>query len=252
MNLKTPQEIDKIAESGKILARVMRDVVLKAKEGVLLSELDRLTERLILKAGARPAFLNYKPDGATHSYQASICASVNEVIVHGFPTHYKLKSGDVLKLDFGVNYRGFYSDAASTVLIGKTSAIAKELAKSAKEALNIAIKKARPGKTLGDIGFEIEKCAKKYGFKPVRGLTGHGIGFKLHEGPIVHNYGEKGRGLKLLSGMVLAIEPMFSAGSDEVIQLPDESWATKDKSLTAHFEHTIAITNKGARVLTKI
>lgn len=240
-----------IAASGKILAQVFKAVIKEAKIGVSLKNLDELACKLIKKAGAQPAFLGYRPEGAKYSYNASICASINDVIVHGFPTDYKLKNGDVLKLDFGVKYQDFYSDAAATLGIGAISNQAIQLIKATKEALEEAIKAARVGNRLGDIGFAVSKTAKKYGFKPIKGLTGHGIGKKLHEEPTIYNYGKKGEGIELKPGMVLAIEPMFSVGADEIIQKPDESWATADGSLSAHFEHTVAITEKEPLVLTK-
>ncbi len=251
VTLKTPEEIKKISASGKILAKAFKKVAKEAKEGYALNYLDKLAYQLIVKEGARPAFLGYRPNGAAHPYQASICASVNNVIVHGYPSNYKLKSGDVLKLDFGVLYNGFYSDAALTVIVGKSNVETKKLVRATKLALERAIKIAQVGNTLGDIGWIIEQTAKKAGFKPVRDLTGHGIGSKLHEEPTVYNYGERKQGMKLRSGMVLAIEPIFSAGSDQTIQEEDESWATADGSLSAHFEHTIAITDKGPKILTK-
>lgn len=251
MNLKSPQEIEVMAESGRILAEVMKKILPEIEEGRILNDLDKQIESLIRKAGAKPAFLNYKPEGAKHPYGASICTSLNDVIVHGFPTEYKLKSGDVFKLDFGVLHKGFFTDAAVTILIGETSVLAKKLVEATREALNRAIKKCKPGNTLGDIGYEIETTAKKYGVKPVKGLTGHGIGRRLHEEPSIHNYGKKGEGMKLEPGMVLALEPMFALGTDRIIQKKDESWATADGGLSAHFEHTVAITDSEPWVLTK-
>lgn len=248
---RSSEEIEKIAASGKILASVMEEIVKEAKAGVRLKNLDKLAEKLIGESGARPAFLNYKPDGAKHPYRASICTSLNEVVVHGFPSLRALQSGDVLKLDFGVLYDGFYADAAVTILVGSVTPEAQKLAEATRVALKRAIQKAKPGNTLGDIGFEIESTAKRFGFKVIKGLTGHGIGSKLHEDPVIHNYGEKKKGIKLKSGMVLAIEPMFSAGSDEIIQLKDESWATKDGSLSAHFEHTVVITEREPIIFTE-
>ncbi|MEK7657850.1 MAG: type I methionyl aminopeptidase [Patescibacteria group bacterium] len=251
IKLKSSREIEIIAVSGKILAQVFKAVIKEAKIGASLKNLDELAYKLIKKAGAQPAFLGYRPEGAKHPYNASICASVNDVIVHGFPTDYKLKDGDVLKLDFGVKYQDFYSDAAATLEIGAISNQAVQLIKATKEALEEAVKAARAGNHLGDIGFVVSKIAKKYGFKPIKGLTGHGIGKELHEEPTIYNYGKKGEGIELKPGMVLAIEPMLSAGADEIIQKPDESWATADGSLSAHFEHTVAITEKEPLVLTK-
>ena len=252
MNIKSKEEIEAMAESGRILAEVMEKILKEVETGITLKELDKLTEDLIRKAGAKPAFLNYKPEGAKRPYGASICASLNDVIVHGFPTKYKLKSGDVFKLDFGVLHKGFFTDAAITILIGEASAIARKLVEATKEALERAIRKCEPGNTLGDVGFEIENIAKRNGFKAVKGLTGHGIGRKLHEEPTIHNYGKKGEGMKLEPGMVLALEPMFTLGTDRIIQKKDESWATADGSLSAHFEHTVAITEDGPRILTKL
>ena len=250
IRLKTSDQIQVLAASGVILASVMKAITREVKEGVRLSDLDKMAEELMRKSGAEPAFLNYKPGGADRPYPASICTSLNDVVVHGLPSSRKVKSGDLLKLDFGVKYQGFYTDAAVTIPIGEVSDEAKRLMKATKRALEKAIGIARPGKTTGDIGFEIEKVAKAFGFKPVRGLTGHGVGFAVHEEPTIYNYGEKGKGKKLEPGMVIAIEPMFSAGDDEIRQLKDESWATKDGSLAAQFEHTVAITKTGARILT--
>lgn len=244
------EEIEKAAASGRILSSVMAAIIPGVKEGVALIDLDHLAETLIKKAGAKAAFLDYRPDGAKHPYGASICTSLNDVVVHGLPTNYKLRSGDVLKLDFGVLYNGFYTDAAKTFGIGKISNEAQLLIQATKDCLAQALKQAQTGKTLGDIGYAVEKTAKKYGFNVISGLTGHGIGRDLHEDPVVYNYGEKGKGIKLKPGMILAIEPMLSAGSLEIIQKKDESWATKDGSLSAHFEHTVAITEGGVRILT--
>lgn len=244
IKLKTPEQIEKISRSGKILSEIFQKTAKEAKIGTSLKYLDDLAYKLIKGAGAEPAFLGYKPSGAKHRYSATICASVNDVIVHGFPNDYKLKNGDILKLDFGVKYKGFYSDAAVTVGIGEISKEAKNLIKATKIALEEAIKITKPENTLGDIGFTISQIAEKYGVKTIKELTGHGVGFNLHEDPTIYNYGEKGRGIKLKPGMVLAIEPMFAIGTDKIIQKKDESWATADGSLSAHFEHTIAIAEK--------
>jgi len=251
IKLKTPEQIEKIARSGKILSEVFQKTIEEAKIGTSLKRLDDLAYQLIKKAGAEPAFLGYKPSGAKHPYSATICASINDIIVHGFPTDYKLKNGDILKLDFGVKYEGFYSDAAVTIGIGAISKEAENLIKAAENALNEAIKIIKIGNTLGDIGFAISQTAKKYGVKAIKELTGHGVGLKLHEDPTIYNYGEKGKGIKLKPGMVLAVEPMFAISTDKIIQKKDESWATADGSLSAHFEHTVAITEKGVEILTK-
>jgi len=252
IKLKTPEQIEKIARSGKILSEVFQKTIEEAKIGTSLKHLDDLAYQLIKKAGAEPAFLGYKPSGAKHPYSATICASINDIIVHGFPTDYKLKNGDILKLDFGVKYEGFYSDAAVTIGIGAISKEAENLIKAAENALNEAIKIIKIGNTLGDIGFAISQTAKKYGVKAIKELTGHGVGLKLHEDPTIYNYGEKGKGIKLKPGMVLAVEPMFAISTDKIIQKKDESWATADGSLSAHFEHTIAITEKEIKILTRM
>ena len=252
IKLKTPEQIEKIARSGKILSEVFQKTIEEAKIGTSLKRLDDLAYQLIKKAGAEPAFLGYKPSGAKHPYSATICASINDIIVHGFPTDYKLKNGDILKLDFGVKYEGFYSDAAVTIGIGEISKEAENLIKATKVALEEAIKIIKIGNTLGDIGFAISQTAKKYGVKAIKELTGHGVGLRLHEDPTIYNYGEKGKGIKLKPGMVLAVEPMFAISTDKIIQKKDESWATADGSLSAHFEHTIAITEKEIKILTRI
>lgn len=251
INLKTKSEIQIMAEGGKILAEVRDRLVKEAKEGIALRELDELAEKLIREAGAVPAFLGYQPGGAEKTYPASICTSVNEVIVHGLPTKYKLKSRDILKIDLGVLYKKFYTDTAVTVGIGQISTQAEKLIAATKKALELAIENCQIGKTIGDIGFIINKHARSQEFKVVKGLTGHGIGKKLHEEPIVYNEGREGMGSKLVSGMVLAIEPMLSAGDPEIIQLEDESYTTRDNSLSAQFEHTVAISENGPYILTR-
>lgn len=251
VKIYSEDEIGKISESGKILAQVLNKTAQEAKIGVSLKYLDGLAFKLIKEVGAEPAFLGYRPDGAKCSYGATICASINDVIVHGFPGDYKLKNGDILKIDCGVKYKGFYSDSAITIGIGSISKEAELLIKTTKNALKEAINIAIAGNHLEDIGFTINKIIKKAGCKAVKGLTGHGIGFKLHEDPVIYNFGKKGQGLELKPGMVLAIEPMVSMGSENIIQKLDESWATADKSLSAHFEHTVAIMKNGVEILTK-
>lgn len=251
ISLKTEKEIAVIAAGGKILAEALKEVSRNAKIGVKLKDLDKLAFNFIKKNNGEPAFLGYRPESSQRPYNASICASVNDVIVHGFPTDYILKEGDVLKIDIGVKYQGFYSDAAMTIGIGKISKNAEFLIMATKTALEAAIDMAKPGNTLGDIGWIIDSTAKKYKFKAVKGLTGHGIGRNLHEDPSIYNFGERGSGIRLEAGMVLAIEPMFAIGTDKVIQQLDESWATSNGELSAHFEHTVAITDNGCRILTE-
>ena len=250
VRIYTQEEIEKIARSGAILARTLATLKKELAVGVSLKHLDDIAREYIRKEGAEPAFLNYQPGGAEHPYMASICASVNEVIVHGFPTEYTLKQGDVLKVDAGVLLDGMYSDAAFTVIVGKGTQKAHNLVTATRKALEEAIKAAQPGNHLGDIGYAVEATAKRYGVQVVQGLTGHGVGYGLHEEPYVYNYGNKGEGLRLKAGMVFAIEPMLCTGKGRVRQLEDESWAMIDGGLSAQFEHTIAITDRGAKILT--
>ncbi len=252
VTLKTKEEIDKIRKAGAILAKVAKVIIARAEEGVALKFLDQLAQELIQKAGGRPAFLGYRPYGAKKPYPCSICASVNEIIVHGIPASYKLVSGDILKLDFGVIYDGYYADAAWTVGIGNIDPEARKLINATEKSLYAGIKEAKPGNTLGDIGWAIKNCVSKFGFSVVEGLTGHGIGKELHEDPSVFNNGQKGKGMELSEGLVLAIEPMVSAGTSKTLILKDDSFATADGSLSAHFEHTVAITVRGPEILTLI
>ena len=251
IRLYSPSEIEILAASGKILADVFKKIIQEVKAGVVLKDLDDLAYKLIKKAGAEPAFLGYRPNAAKHPFPYSICASLNEVIVHGKPLDYKLKNGDVLKIDCGVKYRGFHSDAAATIGVGNISKEARKLINATKLALERVTEQARVGNHLDDIGWAISETAKKFGVKVIKELTGHGIGRKLHEEPTIYNFGKRGRGIELKSGMVLAIEPMFAIGTEKIIQKKDESWATADGSLSAHFEHTVAITPTGCQVLTK-
>lgn len=250
IKIYSSEEINKARQSGKILAKVLRELKKKAKAGVVLNDLDNLARQLIQKEKAEPAFLGYQPGGAERPYAYSICASVNNVVVHGAPTGYKLKDGDILKIDLGVKYLSFCSDAAITLGIGHISGKTSLLIKAAQEALEEAVRVAKPERHLGDIGWAVEKTARKFGVKVIKSLTGHGIGHNLHEEPTIYNYGEKNKGFKLEKGMVLAIEPMFSLGSEDVVQMRDESWATADGSLSAHFEHTIALIGQGNKILT--
>ncbi len=250
--IKTAEEIAKIRAAGKILAQVAKAILARAEEGVRLKELDALARELITKAGGQPAFLGYQPYGAIKPYPCSICTSVNDVVVHGVPGAYRLKSGDVLKLDFGVNYQGWNADAAWTIGIGNVSPRAEKMIKITEKALFDGIKQARAGNHLGDIGWVIEKAVTRHGFRVVDGLTGHGIGKELHEDPSVLNEAKRGSGMLLKPGMVLAIEPMVSAGTSKITQLQDDSYAIEDGSLSAHFEHTVAITERGPEILTII
>lgn len=249
--LYSDKEIQGVYESGQILARVLKTLKGVIRPGLALSDLDKLAYELTLKEGASPAFLGYKPAGATMPYPASICVSINEVIVHGVPSGYKLEKRDVLKIDFGVINKDFFSDAAITVGVGDVHPDAKRLIAATEKALFNAISFVKPGNRLGDIGWIIKETALENKCVVIRGLTGHGIGRNLHEEPLVPNEGVKGEGIVLRPGMILAIEPMFSLGGRDIVQRSDESWATRDGKLAAHFEHTVAVTKNGPRVLTQ-
>jgi methionyl aminopeptidase len=248
--LKTQDEIEIMAESGKILGHILKTLQSVAKIGMTTKELDNIAYRMAKEANSVPAFLNYRPSGASKGYPASICASINDVIVHGLPSNYVLKDGDLLKIDSGVKYKGYCSDSAITIAIGNVSETAKRIMRATELALIAGISQAIPGNTVGDIGFAVESVAHKNGFSIADGLTGHGIGRNLHEDPYVFNFGKKGKGELLREGMVIAIEPMLTAGRGEIIQTKEESYATADGSLSAHFEHTVAITKNGPRILT--
>jgi methionyl aminopeptidase len=248
---KTQEDIEIMAEGGRVLGEVLRTLRAAVRVGITTKELDTIAYDRITAAGMKPAFLHYRPSGAAHGYPATLCASVNNGIVHGLPSDYALQEGDVIKLDLGLKHKGLYLDAAITVGVGVISKEAKKLMAATEEALAAGIKEATIGKTLGDIGFAIESVARRNGFSVAEGLTGHGIGTALHEDPYVLNFGRRGDGEPLEEGMTIAIEPMFAAGSGAIRELPDDSYVTKDGSLAAHFEHTVAITKEGPYILTK-
>lgn len=250
--LKTAKDIAMLARSGEILSTILKKLCVETKEGISLNYLEQTAEKLFSGTGARPSFLNYQPGSGRQPFPARLCLSINEQVVHGLPSSYRLQSGDLLKIDLGVDYQGYFTDAAVTVAIGQSTIRVKRLMKTTYEALIFAIQECRPGKHLGDIGWVIEKTIKKAGFSPLKELTGHGVGFAVHENPLVLNYGVKGQGLKLKAGMVLALEPMACLGNGKITQLPDDSFATADSSLTAHFEQTVAITESGPIVLTPL
>lgn len=226
-----------------VLEGIKRDV----EPGVTTQEIDEFAESYILSKGARPAFKGYR------GYPASVCASLNEQVVHGIPSKRKLKEGDIISLDIGVYYRGFYGDAAITLPIGKVNNQAIKLLSVTEQALHAGIEKAVIDNRLSDISFAVQNHVESHGFSVVRNFVGHGIGRELHEEPQIPNFGKPGEGPKLREGMTLAIEPMVNAGSWEVVILKD-GWTavTKDNSLSAHFEHTVAITRNGCHILTKL
>jgi methionyl aminopeptidase len=246
--LKSPREIELMREAGRIVALTLAVLAEKAKEGVSTAQLEEWAEEVIRKNKAIPSFKGYR------GYPASICVSVNEEVVHGIPSPKRiLKEGDVVSIDVGAIYRGYHGDAAITIGIGRITEEAEKLIEVTKGALEAAISVAKAGNRLGDISWAIQSYAEKHGFNVVREYTGHGIGRYMHEEPQVPNVGTPGKGVLLKPGMTLALEPMVVAGSWEVEVLPD-GWTvvTKDKSLAAHFEHTIAITDGDAEILTKL
>ncbi len=242
---KTPEEIEKIAASGRILARCHRLVRSKARPGVTTGELDQAAERYIRSQNAEPVFKGY------NGFPGSICASPNSMVVHGIPGSYKLERGDVLCVDIGVQLDGWVADAAVTLPIGPVSPIAKDLLKSTRNALFDAVEQARAGGRLGDVSAAVQRRVEADGYSVIRSLVGHGVGRNMHEDPQIPNYGQPGTGPALEEGMVLAIEPMVNAGGHEV-RMGTDGWAvySADGSLAAHFEHTVAITAEGPRILT--
>ena len=252
MNLKTSAEITIMAEGGRRLAQVLETLRQAVHPGIPTLELDRLAYDLITKGGDEPAFLGYIPGGTDKPYPATLCASVNDTVVHGLPSNYILKDGDLLKLDLGLIHKKFYLDSAITVGVGKISKEAQNLMEVTERAMYAGIEAAKAGSTLGDIGAAVQAIIEENGFGVVRTLTGHGIGRELHEDPNVYNYGKRGSGEKLMPGLVIAIEPMVTMGGRDVRQAKDDSFVTKDGSLAAHFEHTVAITEQGTKILTKI
>jgi len=247
IHIKSKEEIKTMAEGGKILAEVLGEVAKMAKPGITTLELDRAAEALILKKGAKPAFKGYE------GFPYSLCASVNDIVVHGFPTNYILKEGDVVGLDLGVLHKGYNTDMAVTVGIGEISFEAKRLLDVTKKSLRLGIKKVRDGVTTGDVGNTIQRYIEDQGFGVVRELCGHGIGKQVHEDPQIPNYGQRHKGTELKEGMVICIEPMVTIGDFKLKKAKDGyGFATVDGSLTAHFEHTIVVTKDGAKVLTEI
>lgn len=250
--IKTKKEIETMAEAGRRLAYILDILKNSVHAGMETREIDDIAFKMIKEAGCKPAFLGYKPGGAKKGYPATSCVSVNADVVHGIPSDYVIKDGDIVKIDLGLIYDKFYSDAALTVGIGAIGIKNRKLIEVTKKAMELGIAEAKQGNTLGDIGYAIERHVKSNGFSIVDLLTGHGIGRALHEEPSVYNFGKKGGGKKLVPGMVLAIEPMVAAGSGEVAQNEDDSFTVADGSMTAHFENTIAIMEEGPVVLTRI
>jgi methionyl aminopeptidase len=253
VSIKTKKEIEILREGGRILAFVLHEVAKNARLGVMTMELDRLAEELIKKKGGSPSFKNYKTSDDKIPYPASLCVSINDEVVHGIPSERKLKDGDIVSLDLGLEYKGFYTDIAVTVPIGKVSKNAKKIIDATKKSLDKGIKIIKENVFTGDIGYAIQSYAESKGFNVVRRLVGHGVGYDVHEDPQVPNFGKPKTGIQLKTGMVLALEPMLTDGDfDIIIDKDNWTWKTKDGSLSAHFEHTIVVTKSGAEILTKM
>jgi methionyl aminopeptidase len=245
--LKLPDEIEKARASNRIVAEVLSKLREKVKPGVRTKDLDKFAEEISEKRGAKPAFKGYR------GYPYSLCVSINEVVVHGMPSDRVLIEGDIVGLDFGVYYQGFFGDATVTLPVGKVTQKASRLMQVTEQSLYAGIAQAKDGNRLGDISAAVQDMVEDAGYSVVRDFVGHGIGKNLHEDPQIPNFGKKGRGIELKSGMILSIEPMVNEGKYKVQVLPD-GWTviTKDGSLSAHFEHSVAITDNGPDILSKL
>jgi methionyl aminopeptidase len=242
---KTPEEIEKMAAAGRVLARCLAMLRGKVRAGVTTEDLDRAAERFIRSQGGEPAFKGYR------GFPGSICASPNSMVVHGIPGSYALTRGDILSIDVGVILDGWVADAAITVPVGNVTPVATRLLATTREALWEAVEQCRAGNRLGDVSHAVQQRVEQDGFSVIRALVGHGIGRDMHEDPQIPNFGEPGTGPELAEGMVLAVEPMVNAGNHP-IRVADDHWSvySQDGSLAAHFEHTVAITADGPRILT--
>ncbi len=243
---RSAAELERLARVNALVARVLAELSAMIAPGVTTAEVDALAEQRLREAGAEPAFKGY------HGFPATICASVNEQVVHGIPSSRKLRAGDIVSVDLGAKMDGFYGDSAVTVPVGQVAPDAVKLLEVTKQSLHEALAVVRAGARLSDIGAAVQRHVEANGFSVVREFVGHGIGSTLHEDPQIPNYGSPGRGPRLAEGMVLAIEPMVNLGLAGVKVLSD-GWTavTKDGSLSAHFEHTVAVTADGCRVLTR-
>ncbi len=251
LELKSKDDLERMRRAGQIVAEVLQRLQAEAKPGVTTLDLDRIAEEMTRKRGAIPAFKGYRV--GTRVFPASLCVSINEEVVHGIPASRALKEGDIVGLDFGVVVEGYYGDAAVTVPVGKIAREAQHLLDATRESLWEGIRTIKVGSRLGDLSHAIQRYAESAGLSVVREFVGHGIGRRLHEEPQVPNFGEPGRGRLLREGMVLAIEPMLNLGEPGVL-VKDDGWTavTRDGSLSAHFEHSVAITAEGPMVLTQL
>ena len=244
--LKSDSEIEAMAQAGRIAGLCLQMVGSMVAPGMTTRELDASAEDFIRKMGAAPTFKGY------HGFPATICASVNEVVVHGTPDGTRLREGDIVSIDVGATYGGFVGDTAMTFPVGKISEEASRLLTATSEALALGIAQVRENGFIGDIGHAIYQHVRKYGFSVVREYAGHGVGREMHEDPSVPNFGSRGFGPRLKRGMVIAIEPMVNVGTWEVVTFPNMRVVTRDGSLSAHFEHTVAVTPEGPRCLTLV
>ena len=252
--IKTKEEIEILREGGKRLATVLYEVKEKVKPGISTKDLDDYAFKLIKEMGDEPAFLNYQPEGASIPYPASLCVSVNNEVVHGIPDAKKiLREGDIVSLDLGLKHKGFFTDMALTVPVGEISSGSKKLIEVTEKALQVGINAAQGGNKVGDISYAIESFVRPHKYGIVEVLSGHGVGKAIHEDPYVPNFGKADTGVKLLPGMVIAIEPMLNGGTKNVVLDEDGyTFRTADGKNSAHFEHTILITEGEAEVLTKL
>ncbi|MBC7836879.1 type I methionyl aminopeptidase [Acetobacteraceae bacterium] len=252
MIAKTKEEIENLRTSGRMLAEVLKEVALLVKPGVTTATLDLAAQAGIESRGCKSAFFGYTPEGAPHPYPATLCVTVNDEVVHGIPSESRLlKEGDLVMLDLGLSYNGYFTDAAITVCVRTCDEAAKRLMEATRKALDAGIKEARAGNRIGDIGAAIEAVAKEYGYGLAEDLGGHAIGKKPHEKPFIANIGPKGSGEKIVEGMVLALEPIFTEGNGKIILDSDEwTYRTEDGSRSVEFEKTILVTKDTAEILT--
>ena len=245
--VKTPEQINKVEQAAKIVAKVHKTLKKLIKPGIKLIVLDKEAKNIIEAAGAIPTFLGYE------GFPNSICTSVNEIMVHGIPSDYELKEGDIISVDVGAKLNGYCGDAAFTMGVGKISPRAEELLDTSKKALAAGIESAKPGVKIGDLGQVIEDIVKSKGFNVPRDFVGHGIGTEMHEDPYIPNYGRPDQGIILKEGMTICIEPMLIDGEDDLFIDPIDGWTVRPKhgGLTSHDEHTIVIEKEGGRILSK-
>lgn len=252
--LKSRQEIEIMRTANRIVSEILADLRERIVSGISTGEIDRISAEQIKRKGAKSAFKGYQIRSGVPPFPATICVSLNNEIVHGIPSSQRVvKEGDIISLDFGVIYKDFYGDAALTFFLGKSDEKTHRLIASTEEALEEGIAKATVGNRIGDISSAVQERVEKEGFSVVREFVGHGVGRRLHEDPPIPNYGVRGRGVRLREGMVIAIEPMVNIGGSDVLMKSD-GWTavTKDGSLSAHFEHSVAITEKGPEVLSRL